>query len=64
VRPFAQSDGHDSPRLIGKLVPRIAAMVDEIPDTFADIAASTVLANLCTDAFRSETKADLRCITI
>lgn len=29
------------------------------PNTFTDIAASTLLANLCTDAFRSATKADI-----
>ena len=31
----------------------------DILNTFTDIAASTVLANLCTDAFRSATKADI-----
>src|SRR5450631_1768648 len=31
----------------------------DIPNTFTDIAAGTILANLCTDAFRSATKADL-----
>ncbi len=31
----------------------------DLPNTFTDIAAGTVLANLCTDAFRSATKADL-----
>jgi 5'-nucleotidase/UDP-sugar diphosphatase len=31
----------------------------DIPNTFTDIAASTLLANLCTDAFRSATKADI-----
>jgi len=31
----------------------------DILDTFTDIAAGTILANLCTDAFRSATKADL-----
>ena len=31
----------------------------DIPNTFTDIAASTILANLCTDAFRSATKADI-----
>jgi hypothetical protein len=28
--PLSQSDGHDPPGLIGKLVPSFAAMVDEI----------------------------------
>jgi len=31
----------------------------DLPNTFADIPASTLLANLCTDAFRSATKADI-----
>ena len=31
----------------------------DIPNTFTDIAASTLLANLCTDAFRNATRADI-----
>jgi 5'-nucleotidase / UDP-sugar diphosphatase len=31
----------------------------DLPNTFSDIAASTLLANLCTDAFRKATKADI-----
>lgn len=31
----------------------------DIPNTFTDIAASTILANLITDAFRNATKADI-----
>ncbi len=31
----------------------------DIPNTFTDIAASTILANLCTDAFRNATRADI-----
>ena len=31
----------------------------DIPNTYTDIAASTILANFCTDAFRSATKADI-----
>jgi 5'-nucleotidase len=31
----------------------------DIPNTFTDIAASTLLANLCTDAFRKATKAEI-----
>lgn len=31
----------------------------DIPNTFTDIAAGTILANLCTDAFRNATKADI-----
>lgn len=31
----------------------------DLPNTFSDITASTLLANLCTDAFREATKADI-----
>jgi len=31
----------------------------DIPNTFTDVAASTLLANLCTDAFRKATKAEI-----
>ena len=31
----------------------------DLPNTYSDIAASTLLANLCTDAFRKATKADI-----
>ena len=31
----------------------------DVPNTFTDIAASTLLANLCTDAYGSATKADI-----
>jgi 5'-nucleotidase len=31
----------------------------DLPNTFTDIAAGTILANLCTDAFRNATKADI-----
>lgn len=31
----------------------------DIPNTFTDIEAGTILANLCTDAFRNATKADI-----
>ena len=34
-------------------------MPRDIPNTYTDIAAGTILANFCTDAFRSATKADL-----
>ena len=37
----------------------LAVVTRDIPNTFTDIAASTILANLCTDAFRSATKADI-----
>ncbi len=37
----------------------LAVVPRDIPNTFTDIAAGTILANLCTDAFRSATKADL-----
>jgi 5'-nucleotidase / UDP-sugar diphosphatase len=37
----------------------LAVVPRDIPNTFTDIAASTLLANLCTDAFRNATKADI-----
>ena len=37
----------------------LAVASRDIPNTFTDIAASTILANLCTDAFRNATKADI-----
>ena len=37
----------------------LAIAPQDIPNTFTDIAASTLLANLCTDAFRNATKADI-----
>jgi 5'-nucleotidase len=37
----------------------LAIIPQDLPNTFTDIAASTLLANLCTDAFRSATQADI-----
>ncbi len=37
----------------------LAVAPQDIPNTFTDIAASTILANFCTDAFRSATGADV-----
>ncbi|MCX6878012.1 MAG: bifunctional UDP-sugar hydrolase/5'-nucleotidase [Verrucomicrobia bacterium] len=37
----------------------LAIAPQDIPNTYSDIAASTLLANLCTDAFRNATKADI-----
>ena len=37
----------------------LAVAPRDIPNTFTDIAAGTLLANLCTDAFRNATKADI-----
>jgi 5'-nucleotidase/UDP-sugar diphosphatase len=37
----------------------LAVAPRDIPNTFTDIAASTILSNFCTDAFRSATKADI-----
>jgi 5'-nucleotidase / UDP-sugar diphosphatase len=37
----------------------LAVAPQDIPNTFTDIVASTLLANLVTDAFRSATKADI-----
>ena len=38
---------------------KLAIAPQDIPNTFADIGASTLLANLCTDAYRNSTKADI-----
>jgi hypothetical protein len=51
VRPFAQSDGHDSPRLIGKLVPCFTAMVDEIVIRFENAIGEPVVADELPDVF-------------
>jgi 5'-nucleotidase/UDP-sugar diphosphatase len=37
----------------------LAMAPQDLPNTFTDIAAGTILANLCTDAFRTATKADI-----
>jgi 5'-nucleotidase/UDP-sugar diphosphatase len=37
----------------------LAVAPRDLPNTFADIAAGTLLANLCTDAYREATKADI-----
>ena len=37
----------------------LAIAPQDLPNTFTDIAAGTPLANLCTDAFRKATKADI-----
>ena len=37
----------------------LAIVPQDLPNTFTDVAASTLLANLCTDAFRNATKADI-----
>jgi 5'-nucleotidase/UDP-sugar diphosphatase len=37
----------------------LAVAPRDIPNTFTDISAGTILANLCTDAFRSATKANI-----
>jgi 5'-nucleotidase/UDP-sugar diphosphatase len=37
----------------------LAVAPRDIPNTFTDIAAGTILANLCTDAYRRATKADI-----
>jgi 5'-nucleotidase/UDP-sugar diphosphatase len=37
----------------------LAVIPRDLPNTYSDIAAGTILANLCTDAFRKATKADI-----
>jgi len=45
MRPLAQSDGHDAPRLVDELVPSIAAMVDEIVVGFENTIRKPVVAH-------------------
>ena len=42
--PIAQRDGHDAPRLIDELVPRVAAMVDDIVVGFEGSVGEPVVA--------------------
>jgi len=37
----------------------LAMAPQDLPNTFTDIAASSILANICTDAFRKATRADI-----
>jgi 5'-nucleotidase len=37
----------------------LAVVPHDLPNTFTDIASGTILSNLCTDAFRHATKADI-----
>jgi 5'-nucleotidase / UDP-sugar diphosphatase len=37
----------------------LAMTTQDLPNTFTDVAASTILANLCTDAYRKATQADI-----
>jgi len=37
----------------------LAVAPQDLPNTYTDIAAGTILANLCTDAYRTATKADI-----
>ena len=37
----------------------LAVAQQDLPNSFTDIAASSILANICTDAFRKATKADI-----
>src|SRR4051812_36357929 len=49
--PLAQSDGHDSPRLIDELVPRHTAVVDEIIVRFEDAVRQPVVTQELPDVF-------------
>jgi hypothetical protein len=51
VRPVAQSDGHDPPRLVDELVPSLTAMVDEIVVGFEDAVGEPVVAHELPDVF-------------
>lgn len=46
---MAQTDGHDAPWLIDKLVPCLAAMVDEIVIGFEDTVGEPVVAHKLPD---------------
>ena len=43
MRPLAQSDGHDAPRLVDELVPCLTAMADEIIVGFEDAVGEPVV---------------------
>ena len=49
--PLSQSDGHDPPGLIGKLIPSFAAMVDEIIVGFEDAVREPIVAHELPDVF-------------
>ena len=51
MRPLAQSDGHDAPRLVDELVPGLAAVVDEIIVGFEDAVGEPVIAHKLPDVF-------------
>jgi len=45
MRPIAQSDGHDAPRLINKLVPCVAAVVDYVVVGFEDAVRQPIVSH-------------------
>jgi hypothetical protein len=45
MRPLAQTDGHDAPRLVDELVPCLATVVDEIIVGFEDTVGEPVVAH-------------------
>jgi len=45
MSPLAQSDGHDAPGVVDELVPRLAAVVDEIVVGFEDAVREPVVAH-------------------
>ena len=51
MRPITQPDGHDTPGLIGELVPSIAAMVDEVVVGCEDAIGEPVVAHELPDVF-------------
>ncbi|AFL54447.1 transposase [Sinorhizobium fredii USDA 257] len=51
MRPFAESDGHDLPRLVDELVPRGAAMGDDVVVVFEDAVREPVVAQELPDVF-------------
>ena len=51
MRPLAQSNGHDAPGLIDKLVPSLAAMINEIIVGFEDAVREPIIAHVLPDVF-------------
>ena len=51
MRPLAQSDGHDAPRLIGETVPGEAAMIEDVVVRFEDTVRQPVVAHELPDVY-------------
>ena len=51
MRPFAQSDGHDSPRLVSELVPGLAAKIDDLFVGLEDAVRQPIVAHELPNVF-------------